>query len=185
MDYKYKVMGFPVEIEGEEMLAFSLEESTMIVPAKPGSVQNIDTTENEEEYSEGNTARSRAIYYDELTEKTKGEISLNDLGENKYDPECIRRLLQRGISPKEGWCYLSGIAQFTKKGFTIIPQKWIGSFGDSPYTNSTSMRFIDRVKSPGDEPHREEAYGWTLGLNLPSEDEVQEAIQILREQQDE
>ena len=179
-DYKYKVMGFPVEIEGETMLGFSLEESIMIVPAKPGSVQDIDTTTNTEDYADGNTARSRAIYYDELTEKTKGEISLSDLGENKYDPECIRRLLQRGITPKEGWSYLRGIAEFKKDGFTIIPQKWIGTFGDNPYADTNRLRFIDRVRHPGDEPIEHQAYGWTVGLNLPSEEEVQSSIQRLR-----
>ena len=177
-DYKYRVMGFPVEIEGELMLGFSLEESVMIVPAKPGSVHDIDTTENRED--DANTARSRAIYYDELTEKTKGEISINDLGENKYDPECIRRLLQRGITPKEGWCYLRGIADFHKNGFTIIPQTWIGTFGDNPYADTNRMRFIDRVRHPGDGPIEKVPYGWTVGLNLPSEEEVQSSIQRLR-----
>ncbi len=175
-DYKYKIMGFPVEIEGEVMLGFSLEESVMVVPAKAGSVHDIDTTK--EDYA--NTARSRAIYYDELTEKTKGEISIDDLGENKYDPECIRRLLQRGITPKEGWCYLRGIARFQKNGFTIIPQSWIGTFGDNPYADTNRMRFIDRVRHPGDEPIEKEPYGWTVGLNLPSEEEVQSSIQRLR-----
>ena len=177
-DYKYKVMGFPVEIEGELMLGFSLEESVMIVPAKPGSVHDIDTTENRED--DANTARSRAIYYDELTEKTKGEISISDLGENKYDPECIRRLLQRGITPKEGWCYLRGIAEFHKNGFTIIPQTWIGTFGDNPYADTNRMRFVDRVRHPGDGPIEKVPYGWTVGLNLPSEEEVQSSIQRLR-----
>ncbi len=180
-DYKYRVVGFPVEIEGEVMLAFSLEESVMIVPAKAGSVQDIDTTKAEDDYADGNSARSRAIYYDELTEKTKGEISVNDLGEKKYDPECIRRLLQRGITPKEGWCYLKGIAKIRNNGFTIIPEKWIGSFGDNPYDDSNIMRFIDRVRHPGDGPIEQEAYGWTVGLNLPSEESVQNAIEMLRE----
>ena len=179
-DYKYKVMGFPVEIEGELMLGFSLEESVMIVPAKPGTVQDIDTTDNQEEYT--NTARSRAIYYDELTEMAKDEISLSDLGENKYDPECIRRLLQHGITPKEGWSYLRGIAKIEKSGFTIIPQTWIGSFGENPYSNSSRMRFIDRVRHPDDEPLESEAYGWTVGLNLPSEESVQASIQKLRQE---
>ncbi len=184
-DYKYQVIGFPVEIEGETMLAFSLEENVMIVPAKPGSVQDIDTTADKEEYAEGNTARSRAIYYDELTEKTKGEVSISDLGESKYDPECIRRLLQRGITPKEGWSYLRGVAKMQRNGFTIIPQKWIGSFGDSPYVDSNCMRFIDRVRHPSDEPIEKEAYGWTVGLKLPSEESVQESIRKLRSEKGE
>lgn len=180
-DYKYRIIGSAVEVAGETMLAFFLDESVMTVPARPGSVRDMDTdiSSADEGASDRNAARSRAIYYDEITEKSSGEISVDELGDMKYDPECIRRMIQRGITPREGWMYLKGVAVMNRKGFTIIPERWIGTFGDSPYKDSAITRFMGRLQSRCGEPLKEQPYGWTVGLELPSRSTVEETIGYL------
>lgn len=181
-EYKYRVLGRAVEVDGETMLAFFLDENMMIVPAKAGSVQDIDTDDTsigEDGSVEKSMARSRAIYYDELTEKAKGDLTLEDLGNKRYDPECIRLLLERGISPKEGWFYLKGIAVIKDNGFTIIPEKWIGSFGNDPYEQTSETRFLSRLRAREGSQSDEQPYGWTVGLSLPSQETVREAIAFL------
>ena len=125
-------------------------------------------------------SRSRAIYYDDLTEKAHGELHLADLGNKKYDPECIRRLIQKGIVPVEGWLYLKGMAVIGKKSFSIYPESWIDSFGKELY-NANCLLFRARLKQVDMELAGDVIpYGWTVGLDLPTAETVKEAIEFLK-----
>lgn len=123
-------------------------------------------------------ARSRAIYFDEFTDKVSGKLHVEDLADKKFDPRCIQSLIQRGITPEEGWTYLKGVAVIGKNSFTIYPEKWIGSCGERYYETSgfkIRNRFSDEKKSEDGLP-----YGWTVGLELPSSQEIREEIAQLQ-----
>ncbi len=118
-------------------------------------------------------SRSRAIYYDELLEKTNGEISLADLGEKRFDPEYIRQMIRTGLSPKEGWHYLKGMAVIRKSSFTIYPSDWADSFGE--------LVSSFRERPPWKGTHSKSVpYGWTLGLDIPSRETAENTIACLR-----
>lgn len=208
-DYKYRVLGTAVEIDGEGILVFALDDSYMIVPAKKGTFVSLDTSklsENEakemmrdgtipknevmpdlDDFHLGNgpmskaakiMARSRAIYFDEFTDKVSGNLHVEDLADKKFDPRCIQSLIQRGITPEEGWTYLKGVAVIRKNSFTIYPEKWINSCGESYYETSgfkIRNRFSGEKKAEGGLP-----YGWTVGLELPSPQEIREEIAQLQ-----
>ena len=208
-DFKYRVIGNVVEIDSEKYLVFCLEEPLTIVPAKAGTIKNIDTDNVDTEVTktiirsgylpehsfvpdlsdfqlgDGTMAtsvkkmsRSRAIYYDELTEKTNGELHVEDLGNQKYAPDCIQRLIQKGITPKEGWVYLNGMAEIRKTSFTIYPADWVDKFGPDIY-HSKGMVIRNR-KRYGASQGRAEPYGWTVGLDLPSTETVKNTIETLK-----
>lgn len=121
-----------------------------------------------------NAARSRAIYYDNYT-SASGAIHLADLGEEKFDPECIRQIIQKKRAPEEGWFYLRGMAVIRKKSFTIYPRNWYDSLGNSVYDDWRQFRPTGRIGEGI-------PYGWTQALTLPSEATVQEAINMLCEE---
>ena len=212
-NYKYRVLGSILTIGDEDVLVFFLEESMAIVPAKSGSIRNIDTETIDEkqardivkegylpeqgyvpdlsDFELGNgpmatsvkkLSRSRAIYYDELTEKTVGELHVADLGDRKYDPECIQRMIQKGIEPAEGWLYLKGMAEIRKNHFTIFPIEWSDGFGEEFY-QAQRKKLIRKFGDSGTKSmKRATAYGWTVGLDLPTVRTVQETIEILQNQ---
>ena len=121
-----------------------------------------------------NAARSRAIYYDNYT-SANGIIHLEDLGEDKYDPEYIRQILQKRRAPAEGWTYLKGMAIIYKKSFTIFPKAWCDSLGSGVYDDWRQFKPVGRVGESI-------PYGWTQTLTLPSEDTVRKAINMLYEE---
>ena len=115
-----------------------------------------------------------------MTEKAHGELHLADLGNKKYDPECIRRLIQKGIAPAEGWLYLKGMADIGKKSFSIYPEGWADSFGKELY-NASCLLFRARLNQVGMELVGDVIpYGWTVGLDLPTAETVKEAIAFLK-----
>ena len=111
--FKYRVLGTRIEVDGEELLVFALDDNYSIVPAKLGTVVSIDTSNlspqeakalikegiipsNEtmpdlDDFDLGNgpmsktakiMARSRAIYFDEITDRVSGSIKVEELGDN-------------------------------------------------------------------------------------------------------
>ena len=210
-DFKYRVLGTLVEVEGEDILVFALDDNFMIVPAKKGTFVSLDTSkltvseakemmregtipDNEvvpdlDDFHIGNgpmskaakiMARSRAIYFDEFTDRVSGTLHVEELEDKKFDPRCIQSLIQRGITPEEGWIYLKGVAVIRENSFTIFPEKWIGNCGDNYYESSG---FKIRHKF-SDENHigKGQPYGWTVDLSLPSAEEIKSEIQTLKEQ---
>lgn len=206
-DYKYRVIGRTVEYNGETMLVFFLDNAVSIVPAKPYAEQNVEKKEKkkakkestdsflpygivlpkledfdfgDEEQSQ-NMARSQAIYYDTNTNKKESELTLADLGDEKYSPERIRYMLQRGLSPAEGWSYLRGMAIIGKNKFSIYPNEWADSFGNNIYENSDTRlkRFMEQHKGTIGKPM---PYGWTVGLNLPTMQTVNESIEKMKQE---
>ena len=95
----------------------------------------------------------------------------------------IRHMLQRGLSPAEGWSYLRGMAVIQKNKFTIYPSEWWEEFGSNIYDNSdTHLRsFMAHHRQNGsmDDPI---PYGWTVGLNLPTLKTVRETIEMMKQE---
>ncbi len=63
-----------------------------------------------------------------------------------------------------------------KKGFTIFPAAWHDSFGTTIYERQSSKlrkRMGEQIDSPVD-------YGWTVGLDLPTMETVNQAIESLK-----
>ena len=123
-------------------------------------------------------ARSRAIYFDEITDRVSGTIHVSELEDKKFNPACIQSLIERGITPEEGWLYLKGMAVIGKSSFTIFPESWNAKCGES-YYQSTGLKinecFAEKGKIEDSIP-----YGWTVGLELPSPQEVREEIARLK-----
>lgn len=197
-DYKYRIVGNKIELDGKPALVFYLADPIIIVPVKPTEEaadreKSIvtketlpeDTTEiPSDEYAEDGTveksqAKSRAIYFDDFVAKQETEFHVADLGDEKYSPECIKRLLQKKTAPAEGWIYLKGMAKLTKSGFTIFPEDWESNFGPSIYERESVK--VDRRFEMSAEPQGGTIpYGWTVGLELPTQETVDTAIAELR-----
>ena len=130
-----------------------------------------------------NMAKSRAIYYDTNTNKKESELTLADLGEERFSPERIRHMLQRGLSPVEGWSYLRGMAVIHKNKFTIYPSEWSEDFGNNIYDNSdTHLRSFMAHHRQNGSMEAPTPYGWTVGLNLPTLKTVRETIEMMKQE---
>lgn len=92
-------------------------------------------------------------------------------------------MLQRGLSPAEGWSYLRGMAVISKNQFTIYPDSWSEGFGSNIYENpDTHLRcFMEKHKGRKGE-QAPTPYGWTVGLELPTLRTVRETIEILKQE---
>ena len=208
-EYKYRVLGTRVKVDEEEVIVFALTDNYMIVPAKKGSLISLDTNNlsaeeakemmrdgripsnefmpNLDDFNLGNgtmsksakiMARSRAIYFDEITDRVSGTIHVSELEDRKFDPKCIQSLIQRGITPEEGWVYLKGMAVIGKNSFTIFQESWNGECGETYYQSSgikIKARFVNEVRIEEGQP-----YGWTVGLELPSPQDIQKEISELK-----
>ena len=213
LDYKYKIVGTYMIIDGSPALIFTLDDPIKIVPFKveeeqtgqfgSGNMKKTNRRQTKELLEAGfapedirlpsmpeidlgndtlnerakNAARSRAIYFDSIT-SASGMIHVSDLGEQKFNPECIRQILQKNRMPEEGWSYLRGMAVIRKKSFTIYPESWHDSFGNDVYSNW--RKFNPEGKIVASIP-----YGWTQALVLPTEETVQKTIEMLREEMEE
>ncbi len=207
-EIKYRVLGRKVTVGNEEVIVFSLTDSFMIVPARKGSMVSLDTSnlsaeETKELMRDGRIPqdetipdlddfklgsgpmsksakimqRSRAIYYDEITNRVSGTIHVSELGEKQFDPKCIQSLIQRGITPEEGWIYLKGMAVIGKYSFTIYPEDWSDSCGERYYQSAgfkINERFAEGAIIENGIP-----YGWTVGLDLPSPEDIRKEIEAL------
>ena len=140
----------------------------------PTSVSDIDLGSDTLNEKARNAAKSRAIYFDSIT-SASGEIRVADLGAERFDPECIRQIIQKNRAPEEGWGYLKGMAVIRKNSFTIFPETLSDSFGDEIY----STRKIHQLEG---EIVEGTPYGWVQGLSLPTKETVEETIQMLFEE---
>lgn len=137
----------------------------------PTSVSDIDLGNDTLNEKARNAAKSRAIYFDNIT-SASGEIRVADLGAERFDPECIRQIIQKNRAPEEGWGYLKGMAVIRKNSFMIFPEILSDSFGEEIYsTHKVSQlegEIVDGIP-----------YGWVQGLSLPTRETVEETIQML------
>lgn len=207
-DYKYRIVGTVVGEGNKAVLVFYLNEPQIIVPAKPGTVKNLDTditpnltkeilhdgylpeqgfVPDLSDFDLGNgpvasaakrLSRSRAIYYDEMMDQSAGNISVLEMGNKKYDPEFIQRLIQKGLKPTEGWSYLRGMATIREKSFSIYPASWADSFGMQIYKRNTYRLMLRKEQINAAE--KTMPYGWTIGLDLPTKKTVEETIEYLK-----
>ena len=204
LDYKYKLVGGCMVIDGQPVLIFTLDSPIRIVPiviekkskdepgkkAKsrqtkelleagfapedfqiPTSVSDIDLGSDTLNEKARNAAKSRAIYYDNFT-SASGVIHVADLGAERFDPECIRQIIQKNRAPEEGWGYLKGIAVIRNSSFTILPEVLAEGFGDSanPTRKTKKLEGVIVQRTP---------YGWVQGLSLPTRETVEATIQML------
>lgn len=204
LDYKYRLIGASMEIDGQQVLVFTLEDPIMIVPIKmektkvesksenratkelleagfapedfqiPSTVSDIDLGSDTLNEKAKNVAKSRAIYFDNIT-SASGLIHVADLGAEKFNPECIRQILQKNRAPEEGWSYLKGMAVIRKKSFTIYQENLADSFGYEVY----STRKVRKLEGSIVEST---PYGWVQALALPTRETVEKSILTLYEE---
>lgn len=207
-EYKYRIIGRAMEVGDETMLVFFLDQSISNVPVKrvteniasgksnrkkkrsfvDGYLPDDITLPDLEDFSFVESAlmgqtrsgsKSDAIYYDEHTNKDETRLTLEDLGPDRYSPERIRHLMQRGLSPVGGWSYLKGMALIYKKSFSIFREDWVDNFGSNIY-DSRDTRLKVYLESRGKTVSEPIPYGWTVGLHLPTKETVNESIANLR-----
>ena len=198
---KYKVNGRAVSIDGKTCLMFNLQEPTVIVKIedscnddKPSEKNKIDIAVEEarnssDYYLDARTEteecldflrsikadrKSKAVYFVDKNEQET--ISLKDYWDVRYEISFIRAMVEKGITPVEGWGYLDGMIQWKKNGFELIPQS---------HSLSTSNRIIDKSFVRSSEKITCENYGWTTEYDFPGKEEVQEMINTLSDLKEE
>lgn len=124
-------------------------------------------------------SRSRVIYFNDLLEQSNGKISVVDMGSRKFDPDYIRQMLCDGLAPEEGWIYLRGMGEVKKNHFKLYPAEWEGTFG-VPAHESEGNRIRELFHRRKEGIGTGIAYGWTVGLDLPTKETIEEAIELLR-----
>ena len=140
----------------------------------PTSVSDIDLGNDTLNEKARNAAKSRAIYFDNIT-SASGEIRVADLGAERFDPECIRQIIQKDRAPEEGWGYLKGMAVIRKNSFMIFPEILSDSFGEEIYSTRKVCQLEGEIVDGT-------PYGWVQGLSLPTRETVEETIQMLYEE---
>ena len=206
-DIKHRIVG-SVEHEGNEaFLSFYLEDAFFIAPICRGKDKN-DEVKRKSKIKQGirdgydadedfivevdsvsypvgvteapvddKTSRSRAIYYDMDNEGKLENITLEDMKDKKYSPKFIKLMLQQEIAPVEGWNYLRGMGKIHQGALVIFPEEWENSFGHNCLENGVTKLRFDKDKRSS---VKVAAYGWTVGLDLPTADTVKKAIESLR-----
>ena len=128
--------------------------------------------------SVASAVKTGVIYFDEKIMKDESALTLEDLGEERYSAERISHMIERGLEPAEGWEYLKGMAVVGKNSLTIFPESWADSFGDKA-SNTRDGRLQAYLNRVG--PIVEGTpYGWTVGLELPTMEKVQDMIDELK-----
>lgn len=140
----------------------------------PTSVSDIDLGNDTLNEKARNAAKSRAIYFDNIT-SASGEIRVADLGAERFDPECIRQIIQKDRAPEEGWGYLKGMAVIRKNSFMIFPEILSDSFGEEIYSTRKVSQLEGQIVDGT-------PYGWVQALSLPTRETVEETIQMLYEE---
>ncbi len=207
LDYKYKLIGASMVIDGQTVLVFTLKDPIRIVPLAmrkepknesgkrsnsrqtkelleagfapedfqiPTSVTDIDLGSDTMNEKARNAAKSRAIYFDNFT-SASGLIHVDDLGDERFDPECIRQIIQKNRAPEEGWGYLKGMAVFHKNSFVILAEGLSESFGSEIYS-------VPRIRQLEGAIVDRTPYGWVQGVSLPSRETVEGTIKMLFEE---
>lgn len=202
-EYKYRVIGSSCGSGDDAMLIFYLEEPMIIAPTKekaqpeevkPAKEKNwvdevmgvddgwdqrtVSTIDPMDYVDDGRSARSSAIYYGSIEEAAReGKLNLDQLGKDKYDPGVICEMVKKGLSPQEGWIYLRGMAVFKKNSIMIFPEDWADSFGTDIYHSCTRKQTRYEHGASGS---KAEPYGWTLGVDVPTREEVDAEIKKLK-----
>ena len=143
-----------------------------------------ESSSTEQENALSNTAKSRAIYYDNLLRKDLQELTVADLGDKKYSAETIAGLMNKGIAPVDGgWSYLKGMAHIYKSSFTIFPAEWAGKMGRTVYENE-SRKLNSAYRSVDEEPREIKLipFGWTMDLKLPTKAMAEKVIKELMDE---
>ncbi|MCD7750978.1 MAG: hypothetical protein LUI10_04460 [Lachnospiraceae bacterium] len=202
-EYKYRIIGSACGSGDDAMLIFYLEEPVIIAPTKektepketkPAKEKNwvddvmgddsgwdqktVSTIDPLDFVDDGRSSRSSAIYYGSIEEAAReGKLNLEQLGKDKYDPSVICEMVKKGLSPQEGWVYLRGMAVFRKNSIMIFPEDWADSFGPDVYHSCTrkQARYVQAGRSSKATP-----YGWTIGLDIPTREEVDAEIEQLK-----
>ena len=208
-EYKYRIIGRAVEHGRETFLVFFLDQPIKNVPINKNVIENSikekPNRKKKRSFVDGylpediilpdlddislvetalprqikDNPKSDAIYYDEQTNKDETSLTLEDLGPDRYSPERIRHLMQRGLSPAEGWSYLQGMASIHKNSFSIFQEDWADNFGSNIYDGRDAQLqlYLDSRDNIDSDPV---PYGWTVGLHLPTKETVKESIANLR-----
>ena len=143
-----------------------------------------ESSSTEQENALSNTAKSRAIYYDNLLKKDLQELTVADLGDKKYSAETIAGLMNKGIAPVDGgWSYLKGMAHIYKSSFTIFPAEWAGKMGRTVYENE-SRKLNSAYRRVDDKPREIKLipFGWTMDLKLPTKAMAKKVIKELMDE---
>jgi len=143
------------------------------------SSMDISPIQNAGESEEDKSSRSRAIYYDLNNEQKLDSISVEEMKDKLYSPKFIQLLLQKEISPVEGWGYLKGMGKIYASSFVIFPADWADSFGHNCIEIAETKLYMHEAKK---EPVKSINYGWTVGLDLPTLQTVKEAIETLKKE---
>ena len=189
--YKYKSYGNRIAAEGITYLEFELQDPVISVGKKtktpaaddPQSKVNvvvenaIHYTSYEEnryseleecvEYLEGKIdRRSKAVLF-ETENGEQREISIADMGEEKFCPEFLEQMMLADITPVEGWDYLKGRVRFINGRFEILGN---GSKKASTFTYRKADD-IDESKTVD--------MGWPLEHKYPTEADVARRIKMM------
>ena len=140
--------------------------------------RTVSTIDPMDYVDDGRSAKSSAIYYGSIEEAAReGKLNLEQLGKDKYDPSVICEMVKKGLSPQEGWVYLRGMAVFKKNSIMIFPEDWADSFGPDIYHSCTRKQTRYEHGASGS---KAEPYGWTLGVDVSTREEVDAEIEKLK-----
>ena len=194
--YKYRIVGRAFEHQGETMLIFFLDSCTKIVPAKvcdeekktpekktKRKFKDGDLTKEislpapediEFEYANLTPGIKSGVFY--LDEQAGKDEDIKDT--DRFSAERITRMIEKGLTPEEGWDRWKCVVVKNKNGFTIYPESWADSFGDNVFRRR-DLRLQAFLKRAG--PIEEgKPYGWTVGVDLPTMKMVKEKIEELK-----
>ena len=149
-------------------------------------------------------SKSRAVYFETENIQADKPVSLADYGDEKYDPAFIKALLEKEVTPLEGWDYLKGKVTWTPYGFQIPSAAYLQRqdpmrrsadyFVSDPAYNSadrTSGAAAGDTESeqsllhpdmhpPVPGPSKTADFGWTTGFSFPTEADVMKRINNIR-----
>ncbi len=200
---KYLVIGSGGEFEGKPFLEFDLKctivkayvhkgEKEREETAKPADISRLellreearnsgayyeadDDVETYVSYITGKVeSKSRAVYFEIDSLETDAPVSIADYEDEKYDPEFIKALLEKGVVPIEGWSYLNGTVTWTHYGFCIPSKSYMRSMG-------RTRSLIGNAELSA-EPSITADYGWTTNYRFPTFLDVEERIRRIKEQ---
>ncbi len=211
-EYKYRLIGNAVQLAGQNMLLFHLEEPIILVSAKEGSLQNMDTDTVSE--TESRTVRKsirdgfspETSYLPNLDGfSTESETKVRNIARSRaiYYDEMVEQsngilhvndLGEQQYTPEciqrmreKGITPVEGWDYL--RGMAIMTEKgftiYPAEWAESFGTDpyhTVSYRFSQRMSAEQSENGID--YGWTVGLDLPTLETVQKAIAQFRTEKD-
>ncbi len=212
-EYKYRLIGNAVQSAGQNMLLFHLEEPIILVSAKEGSLQNMDT----DTASETESRTVRKSIRDGFSPETSYLPNLD--GFSTESGTKVRNITRSRaiyydeiVEQSNGILHVNdlGEQQYTPeciqrmrekgiapvegwdylRGMAVMTEKGFAIYPADWAENfgadpyhTVSYRFNQRLSSK----HQENSidYGWTVGLDLPTLETVQKAIAQFRTEKSE